>query len=148
MRRTRRQLRCTVDLNVVVATSIVACSASGSSSSQDGTSSAGPTSASFGSEPTIEMLGYAQSDPFWQIVGNFDVTPAGINDIVNGSMLMTIDQQGYLQGYDSVQMGVQYNKYGLRPVDALITGPSSISSSNVQTVINAEKNYPKTRGSV
>ena len=77
------------------------------------------------------------------IVGNFDVTPAGINDIKNGSLLMTIDQQGYLQGYDSVQMGVQYYKYGLKPVNAIITGPSSINASNVQTSSTQKKITPR-----
>jgi simple sugar transport system substrate-binding protein len=82
------------------------------------------------------------------IVGNVDIDPTGITDIVNGSMLFTIDQQGYLEGYYAVLMAYQYAMFRLIPPEPLYTGPTVINKSNVAQLEKIEATYPGSRGAL
>ena len=48
-------------------------------------------------------------------VGTTDLSTQVLQDVADGKLLFTIDQQPYLQGYYSVLIAYQYVKYGMRP---------------------------------
>ncbi len=69
-----------------------------------------------------------------------------LNDIKSNQLAFGIDQQPYLQGYNSVLALVQYLRYGLHPVGEVRTGPLLITSANVDQVLGVNKQYPGVRG--
>jgi simple sugar transport system substrate-binding protein len=64
------------------------------------------------------------------IVG-FDTSPQVIEGIKSGRILATADQQGYIQGYQTVMQSVLYLDFGLSPANINSGGNSLIDKSNV-----------------
>jgi simple sugar transport system substrate-binding protein len=79
-------------------------------------------------------------------IGTADLSTAVLNDIKSNKLAFAIDQQPYLQGYDSVLAMVQYLRYGLHPVGEVRTGPLLITSANVQQFLSVNQQYPGVRG--
>jgi simple sugar transport system substrate-binding protein len=67
------------------------------------------------------------------IVG-FDTSPQVIDGIKSGRITATADQQGYIQGYQTVMQGVLYLDFGLSPADINSGGNSLIDESNVEVL--------------
>lgn len=72
-------------------------------------------------------------------VGGFDLTEQLLQWIKNGTLLYTIDQQQYLQGYLSVESMYFYLKHDLIPVGKILTGPFVINKKNVAKVEQSVK---------
>jgi len=68
-----------------------------------------------------------------------DTSSDVFNDIKTGTVLGTIGQQQYLQGYLPVIYADLYKRYGFLPATNTYTGPSFIDKSNVEQVINQGK---------
>jgi simple sugar transport system substrate-binding protein len=66
--------------------------------------------------------------------GAFDLVPDVMNAIKQGTMQFTIDQQPYLQGFQTVVQLYLLKRYQLAPTD-LNTGVAAITAANVDTVI-------------
>jgi simple sugar transport system substrate-binding protein len=79
-------------------------------------------------------------------IGTADLSTAVLNDIKSNKLAFAIDQQPYLQGYDSVLALVQNLRYGLHPVGEVRTGPLLITSANVQQFLSVNQQYPGVRG--
>lgn len=67
------------------------------------------------------------------IVG-FDTSPQVIDGIKTGRIIATADQQGYIQGYQTVMQGVLYLDFGLSPADINSGGNSLIDKTNVEVL--------------
>lgn len=67
------------------------------------------------------------------IVG-FDTSPQVIDGIKSGRILATADQQGYIQGYQTVMQAVLYLDFGLSPADVNSGGNALIDESNVSVL--------------
>lgn len=67
------------------------------------------------------------------IVG-FDTSPQVIDGIKTGRILATADQQGYIQGYQTVMQGVLYLDFGLSPANINSGGNALIDKSNVENL--------------
>jgi len=73
--------------------------------------------------------------------GGFDLVPDVMNAIKAGTMQFTIDQQPYLQGFETVMQLYLLKKYQLAPTD-VNTGVAPITSANVEKVMKlAEQGY-------
>jgi simple sugar transport system substrate-binding protein len=73
--------------------------------------------------------------------GAFDLVPDVMNAIKAGTMQFTIDQQPYLQGFNTVMQLYLLKKYQLAPTD-VNTGVAPITAANVEKVIKlAEQGY-------
>lgn len=79
-------------------------------------------------------------------IGTTDLSNADLEAVQNGEILFVIDQQPYLQGFDSIQIAAQYLRYGLHPVNPVITGPLLITKQNVADVLRINKQYLGIRG--
>jgi simple sugar transport system substrate-binding protein len=66
------------------------------------------------------------------LVGGFDVTPGIIDHIKKGKSVAAVDQQGYVQGFQTV-MQLYLAKFGITPCD-MNTGSAIIDKSNISTV--------------
>lgn len=64
------------------------------------------------------------------IVG-FDTSPQVIQGIKDGRILATADQQGYIQGFQSVMQGVLYLDFAISPANINSGGNGLIDKSNV-----------------
>ena len=80
------------------------------------------------------------------IIGGSDVSTASLNSVKNGEMAWLADQQGYLQGYDSLQVAVQYARYKIHPTKPIETGGLMIEKSNVDEVLAVQEANPGLRG--
>ncbi len=70
-------------------------------------------------------------------VGAFDLTVKTLKAIRDGTVVYTVDQQPYLQGYMTVQWLFLHAKYGLSPTEEnLLTGPAIVDESNVNKVMD------------
>jgi len=67
-------------------------------------------------------------------LGGVDLSISMIRAIREGDMVFTVDQQQYLQGYLPIDFLVLYNKYGMIPTGDIITGPSIVDLSNIESV--------------
>ena len=67
------------------------------------------------------------------IVG-FDTSPQVIDGIKSGRIIATADQQGYIQGFQTVMQGVLYLDFGLSPANINSGGNSLIDKSNVSVL--------------
>lgn len=65
------------------------------------------------------------------IVG-FDTSPQVIDGIKSGRIIATADQQGYIQGFQSVMQGALYLDFGLAPADINSGGNALIDETNVE----------------
>ncbi len=73
--------------------------------------------------------------------GAFDLVPDVMAAIKNGNMQFTIDQQPYLQGFQSVVQLHLLNKYKLNPTD-VNTGIAPVKADTIEAVMEfAEKGY-------
>lgn len=64
------------------------------------------------------------------VVG-FDTSPQVIDGIKNGDIIATADQQGYVQGFQSVMQGALWLDFGLAPANINSGGLGLIDESNV-----------------
>ncbi len=67
------------------------------------------------------------------VVG-FDTSPQVIDGIKNGDIIATADQQGYVQGFQSVMQGVLWLDFGLAPANINSGGLGLIDESNVSNL--------------
>ena len=67
------------------------------------------------------------------IVG-FDTSPQVIDGIKSGRIIATADQQGYIQGFQTVLQGVLYLDFGLSPANVNSGGNSLIDKENVSVL--------------
>lgn len=75
------------------------------------------------------------------VAGAFDLVPDVMNGIKAGTMQFTIDQQPYLQGFNTVMQLYLLKKYQLAPAD-VNTGVAPVTSANVEKVMTlAEQGY-------
>jgi len=72
------------------------------------------------------------------IVG-VDASPTSLEGIKRGIIKLTHSQGFYLQAWLPMEFLYLYNEYGLAPVSDVITGPTVIDKSNVDTFINLVK---------
>jgi simple sugar transport system substrate-binding protein len=74
-------------------------------------------------------------------VGTADLSTPVLDAVESGDLLFAIDQQPYLQSYQSVMSLVLELRYGLHPVGQVLTGPLLITKDNVTRVkeINAQQ---------
>jgi simple sugar transport system substrate-binding protein len=73
--------------------------------------------------------------------GGFDLVPDVMTAIKNGVMQFTIDQQPYLQGFQTVMQLYLLKKYHLAPTD-VNTGVAPITAANIEAVMKlAEEGY-------
>ena len=86
-----------------------------------------------GSTPTSVAVKAVQEAGMDIPVGGYDITPEILDNIANGSLTATVDQQPYHQGYMSVTMVAQYLKYGLLPADMNTGGTGLVDKSNVES---------------
>lgn len=70
------------------------------------------------------------------IVG-FDTSPQVIDGIKTGRIIATADQQGFIQGFQTVMQGVLFLDFGLAPANINSGGNSLIDKSNIE-VLEAE----------
>jgi simple sugar transport system substrate-binding protein len=66
--------------------------------------------------------------------GAFDLVPDVMNAIQRGTMQFTIDQQPYLQGFQTVVQLYLLKRFGLAPTD-INTGVAAITAADVETVM-------------
>lgn len=67
------------------------------------------------------------------IIG-FDTSPQVIDGIKSGRIIATADQQGYIQGYQTVMQGVLYLDFALSPADINSGGNSLIDKDSVSVL--------------
>ena len=72
-------------------------------------------------------------------LGTSDLSTNVLNSIVAGDLMFASDQQPYLIGYYGVLIAVQFAEYGLAPSEPIRTGPSFITTENVDVVIQAQQ---------
>ena len=72
-------------------------------------------------------------------LGTSDLSTNVLNAIVAGDLLFAGDQQPYLQGYYGVLIAVQFAECGLAPTEPVRTGPSMVTTGNVDAVIRAQE---------
>ena len=68
-------------------------------------------------------------------VATFDISPDVLKAVRDGDLLFAIDQQMFLQTYQSARTLVDYIQYRLSPVTAVPTGPSFVTKDNAQDII-------------
>jgi simple sugar transport system substrate-binding protein len=74
-------------------------------------------------------------------VGGFDLSPVIVSGIKDGSIVATVDQQPYSQGFMSVMQMALYLKYGLWPSSIPTGGTGLIDKSNVNFVTSLVPKY-------
>ncbi len=67
-------------------------------------------------------------------LGGVDLTETMIKAIKQDTLVFTVEQQQYLQGYLPINLLILYNKYGLIPHDDILTGPAIVDKANVSVV--------------
>ncbi|WP_352428969.1 sugar ABC transporter substrate-binding protein [Thermoflexus sp.] len=86
-----------------------------------------------GTDPAVKFL--KENNLVGKVLhGTFDLHPGTLSAIQEGVTLFAIDQQQYLQGYMAVTWLYLYKKYGLRPANDVLTGPSFVDKDNVGLV--------------
>jgi simple sugar transport system substrate-binding protein len=68
-----------------------------------------------------------------QVIG-FDTSPQVIQGLKDGVLSNTADQQGYIQGFQSVMQGVLYLDFGFSPADINSGGNGLINKDNVENI--------------
>jgi simple sugar transport system substrate-binding protein len=69
-----------------------------------------------------------------KLIASVDLSDDTISAIENGEVLMTVDQQPYLQGFLPIVHFELYRKYSVLPGDDILTGPNYVDASNVSVV--------------
>lgn len=68
-------------------------------------------------------------------LATFDISPAVLKAVESGDILFAIDQQMYLQTYQSVASLVTYAQYRLAPVTAVPSGPLFVDQESAADII-------------
>ena len=68
-------------------------------------------------------------------VATFDISPDVLKAVRDDELLFAIDQQMFLQTYQSARTLVDYIQYRLSPVTAVPTGPSFVTKDNAEDII-------------
>jgi simple sugar transport system substrate-binding protein len=68
-------------------------------------------------------------------LATFDISPQVLEAVQNENMLFAIDQQMFLQTYQSAVSLVNYVQYRLRPVEAVPSGPLFITKDEAGEII-------------
>jgi len=112
--------------------------------------SAGLIKDAFAAHPdfnAIVTLGPGPAESFYQYASEnnvtsdqvvhaaFDTSVAIFDAIKNGQTLLCIDQQPYVQGFDTVIWLFLNSQYLLRPANDIFTGPNVVDASNVERVM-------------
>jgi simple sugar transport system substrate-binding protein len=74
-------------------------------------------------------------------IGGFDVTSDILSAVKSGVITATVDQQPYIQGYQSVTQLALYLKYGLSPANINTSTGALIDKNNVDQVVNLAGTY-------
>lgn len=74
-------------------------------------------------------------------IGTTDLSVQVLNDVKSGKLLFTIDQQPWLQTYDGVMIGLQSAVLGLHPLNATLTSPLVITTSNADQVLAVQQAF-------
>ncbi|PIE32950.1 sugar ABC transporter substrate-binding protein [candidate division KSB3 bacterium] len=83
--------------------------------------------------PTLKLL--EEKDLVGKVkLGAVDLSNIMIKAIKEDTLVFTVEQQQYLQGYLPISLLVLYNKYGLIPHDDILTGPAIVDKNNVEIV--------------
>ncbi|MEZ5535429.1 MAG: substrate-binding domain-containing protein [Thiolinea sp.] len=73
-------------------------------------------------------------------LGTFDMSPAVLDRIKEGTQTMAIDQQPYLQGFLATSMLAAHIDFGTElATDPVLTGPAIIDASNIDTALAGVK---------
>jgi simple sugar transport system substrate-binding protein len=75
------------------------------------------------------------NEPFQEgkiYVGGIDLDEMLLRDILKGDVMVTIDQQPYLQGYMAVVLLHLYHEYHMLPATDILTGPYLVDLANGQ----------------
>jgi simple sugar transport system substrate-binding protein len=72
-------------------------------------------------------------------LATFDLTPAILDSIKEGTMAFAIDQQQWLQGYLPVMELTHLLRYKLRPAGITYTGPGLVTKENAGDVVELSK---------
>jgi simple sugar transport system substrate-binding protein len=73
-------------------------------------------------------------DPSTILHGTFDLSPAILNAILDGRTLVAIDQQQYLQGFETIMWLYLNHNFGLAPANDILTGPGPVTAANASLV--------------
>ena len=65
---------------------------------------------------------------------SFDMDPLTLDAIREGGTLFTIDQQQYLQGYQSVMALYLKHNYEIEQANDVLTGPSFVTADNIEAI--------------
>lgn len=69
-------------------------------------------------------------------LGTFDMSPAVLDRIKDGSQTMAIDQQPYLQGFLATSMLAAHIDFGTEiATDPVLTGPAIVDASNIDNAL-------------
>ncbi|GAC1690337.1 MAG: substrate-binding domain-containing protein [Ktedonobacteraceae bacterium] len=74
-------------------------------------------------------------------IGGFDVTSDILSAIKSGSISATVDQQPYVQGFQSVMQLALYLKYAIAPSNLNTSNGALIDKSNVDKVVSLVPTY-------
>ncbi|GAC1356962.1 MAG: substrate-binding domain-containing protein [Ktedonobacteraceae bacterium] len=74
-------------------------------------------------------------------IGGFDVTSDILSAIKSGAITATVDQQPYVQGFQSVMQIALYLKYAIAPSNLNTSNGALIDKSNVDKVVSLVPNY-------
>ena len=91
-----------------------------------------------GPGPAESYYQYASENgvtPDQVIHATFDTSPAIFAAIKAGTSLLCVDQQPYIQGFETVIWLFLNSQYLLRPANDIFTGPNIVDASNVDRVI-------------
>jgi simple sugar transport system substrate-binding protein len=91
-----------------------------------------------GPGPAESYYQYAQENgvtPDMVVHATFDTSPAIFAAIKDGTSLLCVDQQPYIQGFETVVWLFLNSQYLLRPANDIFTGPNIVDASNVDRVI-------------
>jgi simple sugar transport system substrate-binding protein len=74
-------------------------------------------------------------------IGGFDVTSDILSAIKSGTITATVDQQPFIQGFQSVMQLALYLKYAIAPANINTSNGALIDKSNVDKVVSLVPNY-------
>ena len=74
-------------------------------------------------------------------IGGFDITPDILQYIKSGAITATVDQQPYIQGFQSVMEIALYLKYAISPANINTSTGALIDKTNVDQVISLAGTY-------
>ena len=86
----------------------------------------------------VEEFGREPGKDFY--LACFDLMPETLQDIKDGKIAATHDQEQYLQGFlPLIDLYLYYEKYGVHPYGRVSTGPIIVDRHNVDTVMEGAK---------